>query len=873
RYNKLYNNYYWNKVICVNPCVTGDTLVNTTNGLISMKELYEKKLPFRVVVDGKDYLSTPVKLTGKKQVYRLITKEGFQLRLTADHKVFTANGKKEASKLKTGEKILIATGGYFGSYGTLDEGRVLGWLVGDGAIKKQAATLYFYQKEKEELAPYFALMVEKMVDGEQVVERSYPIHPQYVEKENKAVIESERLWRIVKRYGLTPENKYQVPKIIFQGSQKIQRGFLQGLFSSDGTVVGTLEKGVSVRLTSISKTLLIDVQRLLLNFGIFSKIYFNRRKEEKRFLPDGQGGKKEYQCQAYHELVISKESLIKFAGLIGFLQQEKQEKLQSFLALYHRGPYKEKFEATFLRLEKEGIEEVFDITVEGIHAFAANGLLVSNCGEEGLPAWGVCNLGSINLSALVKGSDIDKKGKFDFKLLKKIVRVAVRFQDNVVDMDPYVFEGIRKTQLEGERRIGLGTMGLADALIKLHLRYGSKESLKFIDKVYKIIRDEAYMASAEIAKEKGSFKKFDKDLYLKGGFVSQLPQKIKEAIRKNGIRNSLLLMQAPTGSTSLMANTTSGIEPVFEFEFIRKDRLGTHIIRHHLYEQWYKKHEKEIKEGKIKKPEWFVSANELTPEDHVYVQAAIQKYVDASISKTVNAPKTHTVEDVKKLYTLAYKLGCKGITYFREGSREGVLERKEEKKELPKPQPYVVKPRPLVVHGSTYRINTPVGVAFITINTNGSNPPEPLEVFISVGKAGTDVYAMAEGLGRMISLALRFSSHLSPLERIKEIVEQLKGIGGARSLGFGKERVRSLPDAVAKVLAMHYNLNGNGEVKKSAGIKKQTDLSLVEETTQPNLLPIDPNNQTYDICPSCGEASLVHEEGCKKCYSCGYSEC
>ncbi len=491
---------------------------------------------------------------------------------------------------------------------------------------------------------------------------------------------------------------------------------------------------------------------------------------------------------------------------------------------------------------------------------------VNPCGEEGLPPWGVCNLGSINLSALVKGKNIDRPGVFDFKTLRKLVAIAVRFQDNVIDMDNYIFEGIRKVQLEGERRIGLGTMGLGDALIKLHLRYGSPKSLKFIDKVYKIIRDEAYKASAEIAKEKGSFPKFDKNKYLEGKFIRQLPEEIRKKIREQGIRNSLLLMQAPTGSTSLMANTTSGIEPVFEFEFIRRDRLGEHIIRHHLYEQWYKKHEKEIKEGKIKKPAWFVSVNELTPEDHVRVQAAIQKYVDASISKTVNAPKNHTVEDVKKLYTLAYELGCKGITYMREGSRPGVLERKEEKKldESKKTPNYTIKPRPLVVNGSTYRIDTPVGVAFITINTNGGNPPEPLEVFINVGKAGTDVYAMAEGLGRMISLALRFSSHLSVEERIKEIVNQLQGIGGARTLGFGKEKIRSLPDAVSKVIAMHYGLNGTNNQKET---------KIVQQTTQTSLINNIESGSVFDICPSCGEASLVHEEGCKKCYSCGYSEC
>ncbi len=503
---------------------------------------------------------------------------------------------------------------------------------------------------------------------------------------------------------------------------------------------------------------------------------------------------------------------------------------------------------------------------------------VNPCGEEGLPAWGVCNLGSINLSTLVKGNNIDKKGVFDFKTLKRVVKAAVRFQDNVINMDSYVFEGIRKTQLEGERRIGLGTLGLGDALIKLHLKYGSDESLEFIEKVYKTICEEAYLGAVEVAKEKGAFPKFDKEKYLKSRFIQTLDPKIQRAIKKYGIRNSLLLMQAPTGSTSLMANTTSGIEPVFEFEYIRRDRLGEHVIRHHLYETWYKKHEKEIKEKGLKKPVWFVSANELTPEEHIKVQAMIQKYVDASISKTVNAPQTHTVEDVKKLYSSAYKMGLKGLAYMREGSRQGVLERTnnqpKEKKEEKIPF-YTVKPRPMVVHGSTYRINTPVGVAFITINTNGGN--EPLEVFINVGKVGSDVYAMAEGIGRMISLALRFSSHLSPTERIKEIVAQLQGIGGARTMGFGKERIRSLPDAVAKVLSMHFGLNGHAETSQTVnnnngGNNGNGAPHLVTETAQPSLLA-QKNEVFFDICPSCGEATLAHEEGCKKCYSCGYSEC
>jgi ribonucleoside-diphosphate reductase alpha chain len=390
------------------------------------------------------------------------------------------------------------------------------------------------------------------------------------------------------------------------------------------------------------------------------------------------------------------------------------------------------------------------------------------------------------------------------------------------------------------------------------------------------------LTSTEIAAEKGSFKQFDKNKFVKGGFIQTLPKEIHQAIKKNGIRNSLLLMQAPTGSTSLMSNTSSGIEPVYEFEFVRRDRLGEHVMRHHLYEEWYKNHKEDIDSGKLQRPEWFVSANDLSPEDHVIVQGYIQRYVDASISKTVNAPNSHTIEDVKKVYSLAYEQGLKGIAYMRDGSEEP---KKEEvvQTTIQQPQLPVVKPRPMVVHGSTYKIDTPVGTAYITVNCNGDN--EPLEVFINVGKPGADVYAMAEALGRMISMSLRIASYLPPRERIKKIIDELQGIGGGRAMGFGKDRIRSLPDAVAKVLVMHFEklyaddqatpTNGNG-LTNGHGKEAQ----LVSQMEQPSLMPAPAVVQAparkamhFDICPSCGEAMLAREEGCAKCYGCGHAEC
>jgi len=513
---------------------------------------------------------------------------------------------------------------------------------------------------------------------------------------------------------------------------------------------------------------------------------------------------------------------------------------------------------------------------------------VNPCGEEGLPYWGVCNLCSINIAALV-----NEEGKMNYDRLKEVARIGVRFQDNIVDADVYIFDEIKKVQLHGERRIGLGTMGLGDALIKMKIRYGSKESLEVIDKIYKAIRDAAYEESADLAALKGPFPKIDIKKHLDGYFVKQLPEDVKKKIRKHGIRNSLLLQQAPTGSTSLLAGASSGIEPIFEFEFTRKDRLGEHVMRHTLYEQWYEKFKADNGREPTRedRPAWFVGANDLSPEDHVTVQAAIQKYVDASISKTVNAPNTHSVEDVKRLYTMAYDLGCKGIAYMREGSRMGVLTRMEEKKEVVKEENLItmpeIKPRPQVVQGSTYRVETPVGGAYITINTNGGN--QPLEVFINVGKAGSDVTAMAEAMGRMISLMLRIASPLTPMERARKIAAELIGIGGARSMGFGENRVRSLPDAIAKVIDRHFGffpkhrLDTPGVVADSVPASGVKDLdavnatALIEQMTKPaehaHLEVKEHRMVTVDLCPKCGEGSLVFEESCKKCYSCGYSEC
>jgi ribonucleoside-diphosphate reductase alpha chain len=482
------------------------------------------------------------------------------------------------------------------------------------------------------------------------------------------------------------------------------------------------------------------------------------------------------------------------------------------------------------------------------------------CGEQGLPPWGVCNLGAVNLARFVK------QGKVDWDSLGKTVRYAVRFLDDVIDNTPYFFEANR-IQQQSERRIGLGTMGLAEMMIRLKIRYGGAESEKFLDKLFKFIAEQSYLASAEYAVEKGSFAYFDTDKFLESGFMQGMTEDVRKAVKEQGIRNVTLLTQAPTGTTGTMVGTSTGIEPYYFWEWERRGRMGSHTERVDVYNDWLKEHANEPL------PDYFVSAMDLTPEEHVRAQGAIQRWVDSSISKTSNMPSHYTVEQTKELYELMYDLGCKGGTIYRDGSRdEQVLNLKKEEESKTEAAP-VLEPeqirsrvRPTVLHGITYRKHTPIGTAYITVNSDGANNNEPFEIFINVAKVGSDVSADAEGLGRLISLILRMPSPMSPEERAENIIAQLRSIGSGRQRGFGKNRVMSLPDAIAQAIEEHI------------GKEHQEDyhypvLPDEEEENEKKQFSLSFNEPTADICPVCGNATFMFIEGCKKCHSCGHSEC
>lgn len=522
-----------------------------------------------------------------------------------------------------------------------------------------------------------------------------------------------------------------------------------------------------------------------------------------------------------------------------------------------------------------------------------NPIICTNpCAEQGLPAWGVCNLSAINLSKFYDETNHD----VSWDELAETTRISARFLDNVIDATPYHFEENRLNQ-QRERRVGLGTMGLAELMIKLRIRYGSPESLEFLDKLYGFMAKEAYLASAEIAAEKGAFPAFEAEPYLQSGFMKNMVAtypEVGEAIRKQGIRNVTLITQAPTGSTGTMVGTSTGIEPYFAFKYFRQSRLGYDEQFVPIAQDWLDEHPGEVL------PDYYVTAMDLSAENHIRVQAAIQHWVDSSISKTANCPADFTVEDTAELYELAFDLGCKGVTIYRDGSRDVQVlstSKKEETKtedqntaqaeekqeqagieafssevdvethisvEVPSSSTVLDKQyrsRPQVLRGATYKINTPFGMAYITINDLEGTPGE---IFLNVGKAGSDVFAMAEALGRVCSLFLRYGDHG---HKVELLIKHLKGIGGSGAIGFGANRVESIADAVAKALESHVQSDVQGNEPEALIEQNQV------ESTYPKVEDQKTFNESRDLCPSCGSASLMNVEGCKTCSSCGYSKC
>ena len=560
------------------------------------------------------------------------------------------------------------------------------------------------------------------------------------------------------------------------------------------------------------------------------------------------------------------------------------------------------------------------------------------CGEQWLGPYENCCLGSVNLAQhLGPGHTVD------WDALRQSVQLSVRFLDDVVDANAYVpaVPQLKEAALRA-RRIGLGIMGLADLMYHVRVRYGSPAGEDFASQVMEFVRYTAMQTSIELARERGPFPAIAGSIYDPTNLVWSPPKGLIEnqqdwgrptvdwntitaGIIENGIRNAAQTTVAPTGTIATIAGCEGyGCEPVFALAYVRHFNdhgedvelpYASPAFEEALVEEGYDEAMRQeifaqvIREGTCQKvnivpahvKDIFVVSQDVNADEHVRMQAVLQAFVDNSLSKTVNFPETATSDDVASVYMSAWELGCKGITVYVTGSREKVVletqataKKKTAEAETPETDESGQmkiwaesrKPRPRSLIGRTFEVNTPLGKAFITINENGVT--QPFEVFINTAKAGSDTASVSEAIGRLISYVLRLSSPIEPAQRLTDLSRQLAGIGGGRSLGFGPNRVRSLPDGVAQVLEEYLDdraLRLSAENKAPGAsatplldAMKQTDENtsmLTAETSAPSdpQAPESLIQKIGDLCPECGEATLINEEGCRKCYTCGYSEC
>jgi len=500
------------------------------------------------------------------------------------------------------------------------------------------------------------------------------------------------------------------------------------------------------------------------------------------------------------------------------------------------------------------------------------------CAEQPLPDGGCCNLGAVNLDRFV-----DENGNFMIDEFKETVALGTRFLDNVVDynMNRHALEN-QKQNATNDRRVGLGILGLGDMLVRMGIKYDSEDALQTIDQIMKIFRDTAYETSVELAQEKGSFPNFDWKGFSKSKFVKNLPKAIRDKIRTKGIRNSTITTVAPTGSGAIVSRVTSGIEPIFAISYKRRVKKNDGYGR--TFDEYKVFHPVigQLFGGDEDLPDYVVSSHNIDPYFRVKMQGVIQNYIDSSISSTVNLAEDITVDTIADIYITAYKAGLKGITVYREGSREGILlTEKPEKQPVeaktqtetldakptaaaePSAAPQVSvskapRARPVLTSGATRRIRTGEGSLYITINEDENGL---CEIFTTIGKAGGNAAAQSEAISRLISLALR--SGIDPYA----IVKQLKGISGPNPTWEDGRLILSTPDAIGKALddyLKHRETNG--------GAEKHVQFTMATHIETENKKVADYTTKNIVTCPDCG-SSVQHQSGCVTCPSCGFSKC
>ncbi|HEU4797836.1 MAG TPA: LAGLIDADG family homing endonuclease, partial [bacterium] len=715
---------------------------------------------------------------------------------------------------------------------------LLGYAVGDGSYtnhaKREGAVsrrldIHMHLQDAAYVKPVIDRVTNRYIVSRNVVRvpagsrdegsiPSYPLHTRAGTQHAWMSIHSSAFLRLLQALGLNPVvgHEKSVPEAILTAPREPTAHFLRGLFDADGTVSKPTERPM-VSVSSTSRRLIEQVQLLLLQFGIYSSVTTYRAADKNRsrsgltyVTVSGESRKYRSIHDSYKLSIGGYPSIERFARQIGSALPRKQAALDTLCAARKKELREVTDSTEVAQVVAEGISEpVYDLTVLDTRSFIANGLVVSNS-EIPLEPYGNCCLGNVNLACFVSDA-FAGTARVDWEGLEPALRYSTRFLDNVLDYnaDKHPLPQQKEASLKS-RRIGVGFTGLGDMLIKLGLKYDTDEAVTFVDKLFDRIKHIVYDESVNLAQEKGVFPAFDLEQHMRSPFIQHLARQVQERIQQSGLRNVALLTVPPVGSGAALAGVTSGVEPIFDLSYIRRSESlsqETFKVYHPLVREYMQRYEVR-KEDEL--PVYFVTAHQIKAEMRVKMQAAIQKHIDHSISSTVNLPKETTPEEVERIYFLAWKLGAKGITVYRESSREGILlteqqaqasnvsagaRTAEQTPPTPTPEPAgparaVPRPRPKVTRGRTERVETPRGRIYVVVNEDewGVN-----EVFVH------SFDAEAEACGRLASLALR--AGVDPREVIEQLWRvQSKEVAFDRSAGGTVVRVSTIAQAVALTL-------------------------------------------------------------------------
>ena len=894
---------YCESIAATNPCVTADTRLATQHGLVPIGWLQanggalECTVDCRALGDGQRGTvirpAVPAFLTaGQAEVFKVTTAEGYQIKATAWHEFYTARGKLRLSELKPGDELWVQSGkGQFGTQGSAALGMLIGLITGDGhstnrGKDEQAAVVSLWNEERQ-LAHEVAGFVNALIAGTSHAPREYLVEPVAVAERNMVSIRSTLLARVLAGYGFVEETKLDVPEVVWRGNEACMRGYLRGLFQTDGTVnVSSNNQSCSVRLSSSHRPLLQDVQVLLANFGVFSRIY-ERREAGERTLPDGQGGQRNYLCQTPYELIVDGESREAFMREIGFLLPAKSEKYGAWVA--DKAFVKtQRFAAKITAIEPAGVESVYDTTQPDGNTVIFNGLVTGQCGEQPLPPYGCCDLGPIILTRFVRHPfGFGGEPEFDFEAFEASVATQVRALDNVLEV---TFWPLPQQQAESsaKRRIGVGFTGLGNALTMLRLRYDAPEGRDMAARIAERLRDTAYAASSALAKEKGAFPKFDADGYLAPGtFASRLPAKLQQAIRAGGIRNSHLLSIAPTGTVSLAFadNASNGIEPAFSWMYKRKKRESDGSTTEYAVEDHSWRLYRELGGNMDPLPDYFVSALEMSATSHIAMMQAVQPFIDTAISKTVNVPADCAYDDFKSLYQQAWRARLKGLATYRPNAILGsVLEVHASPEALPAaasaaaapvdPMRTVIESRPKGAlsavaekvdywtqegHKTLYIV-----VSFLPVPTADSNGmiDRAIEFFMPVGQSGESQQWITSSM-RMLSLAARGGFLARALSDMRKVAWDRGPVrlgthekaDGTRVPLWHDSEVAAIAYAVQNIIARR---------------AEQAPASMPPAEPAQVASSLAPPVMAGKKCSECGAHAVIRKDGCDYCTQCGH---